>query len=174
MNKRGFFLSKIKEKSGAAPDRNLIRKVMKKLLATLSAILALSASTASASDRIIDFSALPQPIQQFAKANFKDKKVAVVKEDTNFFGAVTEGYDIVFADGTEIDFSSDGTWREVSAKTSSVPNAIIPEQILGYIRDNFNSSPVVQIERKRYGYKLELASKQELKFNKQFVFLGMD
>ena len=174
MNKRGFFLSKLKEKSGAAPDRNLIRQVMKKLLATLSAILALSASTASASDRIIDFSALPQPIQQFAKANFKDKKVAVVKEDTNFFGAVTEGYDIVFADGTEIDFSSDGTWREVSAKTSSVPNAIIPEQILGYIRDNFNSSPVVQIERKRYGYKLELASKQELKFNKQFVFLGMD
>ena len=63
---------------------------------------------------------------------------------------------------------------EVSAKTSSVPNAIIPEQILGYIRDNFNSSPVVQIERKRYGYKLELASKQELKFNKQFVFLGLD
>ena len=139
---------------------------MKKILATLSAILALSASTASASDRIIDFSALPQPVQQFAKANFKDKKVAVVKEDTSFFGTVT--------DGTEIEFAHDGTWKEVSAKTSSVPNSIVPEQILGYIKDNFNSSPVIQIERKRYGYKVELASKQELKFNKQFVFLGLD
>ena len=143
-------------------------------MATLSAILALSASTASASDRIIDFSALPQPVQQFAKANFKDKKVAVVKEDTSFFGTVTDGYDIVFADGTEIEFAHDGTWKEVSAKTSSVPNSIVPEQILGYIKDNFNSSPVIQIERKRYGYKVELASKQELKFNKQFVFLGLD
>lgn len=147
---------------------------MKKILATLSAILALSASTASASDRIIDFSALPQPVQQFAKANFKDKKVAVVKEDTSFFGTVTDGYDIVFADGTKIEFAHDGTWKEVSAKTSSVPNSIVPEQILGYIKDNFNSSPVIQIERKRYGYKVELASKQELKFNKQFVFLGLD
>ena len=147
---------------------------MKKILATLSAILALSASTASASDRIIDFSALPQPVQQFAKANFKDKKVAVVKEDTSFFGTVTDGYDIVFADGTEIEFAHDGTWKEVSAKTSSVPNSIVPEQILGYIKDNFNSSPVIQIERKRYGYKVELASKQELKFNKQCVFLGLD
>lgn len=147
---------------------------MKKLLAAIPAVLALSASAVLASDKIIDFSALPQPIQQFAKANFKDKKVAVVKEDTSFFGAVTDGYDIVFADGTEAEFSSDGTWKEVSAKTSSVPNSIVPEQILGYIRDNFKSSPVIQIERKRYGYKVELASKQELKFNKQFVFLGLD
>ena len=147
---------------------------MKKLSAILFALLTLSVATASASDKIIDFSALPQPAQQFVNANFKDKKVAAVKVDTSFFGAVTDGYDVVFSDGAEIEFASDGTWKEVSAKTSFVPNSVVPDQILAYIKQHFNSSPVVQIEKKHYGYKVELASKQELKFNKQFIFFGLD
>ena len=141
---------------------------MKKLLSIITVSLIFSAITGYADDKFIDFSALPQTAQQFASANFKDKKVAVVKQDRSFLGAITDGY------GTEIEFDSDGVWKEISAKTSAVPNPIIPEAILNYIRDNFKSSPVIQIEKKEYGYKIELATKQELKFSKQFVFLGLD
>ncbi len=147
---------------------------MKKLISIITVSLIFSAITGYADDKFVDFSALPQTAQQFASANFKDKKVAVVKQDRSFLGAITDGYDIVYTDGTEIEFDSDGVWKEVSAKTSAVPNSIIPEAILNYIRDNFKSSPVIQIEKKEYGYKIELATKQELKFSKQFVFLGLD
>ena len=143
---------------------------MKKLISIITVSLIFSAITGYADDKFVDFSALPQTAQQFASANFKDKKVAVVKQDRSFLGAITDGYDI----GTEIEFDSDGVWKEVSAKTSAVPNSIIPEAILNYIRDNFKSSPVIQIEKKEYGYKIELATKQDLKFSKQFVFLGLD
>ena len=118
---------------------------MKKLISIITVSLIFSAITGYADDKFVDFSALPQTAQQFASANFKDKKVAVVKQDRSFLGAITDGYDIIYTDGTEIEFDSDGVWKEVSAKTSAVPNSIIPEAILNYIRDNFKSSPFIQI-----------------------------
>ena len=120
---------------------------------------------------------IPEIYSICGKSRFEIKNIIIVGGSRIGFKAASlleQHYNVKLADGTEIEFDSDGVWKEISAKTSAVPNPIIPEAILNYIRDNFKSSPVIQIEKKEYGYKIELATKQELKFSKQFVFLGLD
>ena len=94
--------------------------------------------------------------------------------DPQNFGAITDGYKVVFTDGTQIEFDSDGNWEEISAKTSSVPADLVPEKITKYIKDNFGGANVVELKKDKKGYKVELSTKQELEFNHNYIFIGLD
>ena len=112
--------------------------------------------------------------QQFANANFAGKQMASAQMDTTLFGAIVEDYKVVYTDGTEIEFNDSGNWTKIKAKTSSIPADLVPEKIRQYVKANFKNSPIVVLERKSSGYKVELASKQELKFDPNFIFVGLD
>lgn len=145
---------------------------MKKILVAF-AIFA-SAVAANAEDKVITFGELPQSAQEFSNATFKGKKIASAQKETMLFGSITEGYKVVFTDGTKIEFDSDGNWKEVSAKTSVVPSELIPDRITKYIAENFKGSPVIGLEKESYGYKVKLATDSELKFNQNYIFIGLD
>ncbi len=145
---------------------------MKKILIAF-AIFA-SAVAANAEDKVITFGELPQSAQEFSNATFKGKKIASAQRETILFGSITDGYKVVFTDGTKIEFDSDGNWTEVSAKTSVVPAELVPDRITKYVAENFKGSPVIELKKKPYGYKIKLATNSELKFNQNYIFIGLD
>lgn len=131
-------------------------------------------SITNAEDKVVTFTQIPQSAQEFTNANFKGKKIASAQMETSLFGAITDGYKVVFTDGTQIEFDSDGNWEEISAKTSSVPADLVPEKITKYIKDNFGGANVVELKKDKKGYKVELSTKQELEFNHNYIFIGLD
>ena len=145
---------------------------MKKLASIAMVLLALL--SAEARDRVVAITSLPQSAQEFANANFKNKQLASAQIETSFLGIITDGYKIVYTDGTEIEFDSKGNWEKISAATTSVPADLIPEKITQYVKEHFKGLPIVEIDKKSYGFEVKLTSRQELKFNANYVFIGLD
>ena len=121
--------------------------------------------------QVVDFTMLPQTAQTFVKTNFADKQVAIVYYDRDIFD---KDYELYFNDGSKIKFQSNGEWEEIEDKMNGVPMAVLPAGISQYVTARHPNMPVVKIERKRYGFKVELASEIEMKFNKGGQFFRYD
>ena len=73
-------------------------------------------------------------------------------------------YEVDLVSGADIDFMSDGQWKEVkAARGTAVPSEIIPSAIVKYVDTNFKGQTIVEISRKRGGYEVELSNGSELK-----------
>ena len=59
-------------------------------------------------------------------------------------------------------------------KQKGVPASFIPKGIADYVKANYATTPVIKVDKERYGYDVELANDLELKFNEQFQLVGMD
>lgn len=122
-------------------------------------------------DKPIQFSELPQTAQQFVKQNFADKKVALAKMESDFFG---KNYDVIFVNGDKVEFDRSGNWEKIKCKYSQVPTSLIPNQILVYVRDNYPDSKIIELEKERNTYEAKLSNSWELKFNKNFELIDLD
>lgn len=73
-------------------------------------------------------------------------------------------YEVDFISGAEVEFRTDGEWKEVkAAKGNAVPAAIVPAAITKFVNTNFSGQSIVEISRKRGGYEIELSNGTELK-----------
>lgn len=131
---------------------------MKKLLILMLAVFTASAVYAG---KPINQSELPAAARTFITKYFSNDGVRKVEQDNGRHG--TE-YEVDFTSGAEVDFKSDGDWKEVkAARGNSVPAAIVPAAIAKYVADNFAGLSIVEIARKRGGYEVELSNGTELK-----------
>ena len=145
---------------------------MKKILVIILAVFSLGVVNAKAdSDRVITKEALPAKAQQFINANFANSKISYVKEERDFF---ERSYEIVFADGSKVEFGRNGEWVDVDCRYTSVPRAIVPEAIKEYVKRNFPDVQIVEIERKRGNHEVKLSNKLELVFDKKLKIKGID
>ncbi len=146
---------------------------MKKLIALTVLFLSLGIFLAHADDdRPIAVNQLPQKAQQFIKTHFGNEKVSYAKvEDDAFWD---KHYEVVFTSGAKIEFYKNGEWEQVDCKYTTVPKAIIPAQIAQYVSANFADVTIVQIDRSRRRYEVELSNKLELIFDKKFRPIGID
>lgn len=144
---------------------------MKRLLAlVLMAIMTVGAIVAR--DKVYyNDSCLPQSAKTILSRNFKSK-VHHVKVDKKTFGG--DEYEVVLQNGTEIDFDSDGNWKEIDCGKSGVPSSLVLKPIATYVKKNFNNSPIVKIEVDRNHYEVELLNGAELKFDRSGRFLKVD
>ena len=144
---------------------------MKKILIVL-AVFSLGLVTAKAdNDRVITKDALPAKAQQFVNAHFASVKISYIKEDRDFFD---HNYELVFADGSKIEFGRKGEWVEVDCRYNSVPQAIVPDAIKAYVKSNFPDVKILEIERKRGNHEVKLSNKLELIFDKNMKIKGID
>ena len=135
---------------------------MKRFLSLTLALLVLTTlSLRAGSDRVIQTKQLPKAAQLFLAKHFAGRTVSLAKEDRDFSGTT---YDVLLADGTEIEFSSRGEWKEVDGKRTAI-NAL---------RAQHAGESIVQIERKRRGYKVELSSGLEVQFDSRYQIVGYD
>lgn len=144
---------------------------MKKLVLLIMIVFA-AVSAASARDNYYrDASVLPVAAQTQLKKAFK-ARVNLVKVDKSL-GRVNE-YEVVLADGTEIEFDRAGNWKSVEVgKGAEVPSAIVPEAIRKYVKKTQNQK-IVGIEKDRRHYEVELANGVEMIFDLSGNFVRYD
>lgn len=124
------------------------------------------------SDKPVTAEQLPEPVKAFIQQHFPEQNISFAKKDLEGFGYQ---YDVVLADGTQIDFDTDNVWDKIECTLANpVPTALIPEPIVAHIKSSFPDAMILKIDKERYGYEVELANGLELKFNKQGVLTEMD
>lgn len=144
---------------------------MRKLF-LIVAVSFLSLGVVSAnSNRPISVDNLPQRAQQFIKKYFSQVSVTYATEDRDI---LSKEYEVMFAEGTKVDFSSNGEWKSVECKGVAVPAGVVPQQINEYVKQNYSNAKVVKIDRDRNDYEVSLSNRLELTFNKSFRLVEID
>ncbi len=122
-------------------------------------------------DRVITKEQLPESARSFMNEHFADNKISFVKEDRDF---LSKNYEVVFADGTRLEFTRAGEWKEVDCRNSQVPAAILPDQIEKYVADNYAGEKILQIDRDNNDYEVRISNQLELTFDKNFNIIDID
>ena len=101
---------------------------------------------------------LPSVAQSFLKSYFPDveaKNIVEMKEDEMVL------YQVYLENGFEIVFNSEGYWQQVVAGNDmTVPNGIIPEQILQTLTNQYHGYGVVSINTEGQNYHVVLSNNQ--------------
>ena len=148
-----------------------MKRILSLTLALVALVSLVTLSLHAGSDRVIQSKQLPKAAQLFLAKHFAGRAVSFAKEDRDFSGTT---YDVRLADGTEVEFTSAGEWKEVDGKHTALPLTFIPAQIVQTIQSQHAGDAIVHIERKRRGYQVELASGLEVLFNTRFQLVGYD
>lgn len=144
---------------------------MKKFFAALSLMMLTLLSVQAGTDGSILFNQLPEKAQLTVKQQFKDKKVAIVKKETDW---LSKSYDVIFTTGEKVEFDKSGNWTEVDCKPNVVPEYFVPAPIKTFVKTNYPGANVLKIEKVRNGYEVELSSDMEITFNKKFQVVDID
>lgn len=150
-----------------------IFKTMKKLFfATLFAVSALSIAKADNDERPITIDKLPAPAQQFLQANFANLTFAYAIEEMGFFGSE---YEVYYTDRTEVEFNSNGEWKKIERAYEALPDQVIPQQILTFVKQHQPTAFIKSIDRDSRDIEVELNSGIELKFDiNTLTLIGYD
>ena len=148
-----------------------MKRILSLTLALVALVSLVSLGLYAANDRVIQSKQLPKAAQLFLAKHFAGRAVSFAKEDRDFSGTT---YDVRLADGTELEFTSAGEWKEVDGNHTALPLTFIPAQLVKTIQSQHAGDAIVHIERKRRGYQVELASGLELLFDVRFQLIGYD
>ena len=124
-------------------------------------------------EKMIDQRKLPSAAHEFLSQYYPDNRVAIVKKELDEL-CVT--YEVVFVDGTKVEFRGNGEWKKIScSRGQQVHETIIPQRIKDYAGQNFPGMSVTEIEHKHRVYEVELDKSVELSFDDQrFVLVDYD
>ena len=113
----------------------------------------------------------PIPVQAtaFIDQYFPESSVVLVEIEVE---EGTKEYSVWLNDGTRIEFDMQGNWKRVGRKKTGVPATLIPNAIMLYVKAHYPNDVITKFSKKDYGYKLELSDDMDLRFNKQFMFIG--
>ncbi len=138
----------------------------------LTGIFALVLLMTSCSDRPVAPAQLPGTITAFIQQNFPNQAITFAQKDLEITGWQ---YDVVLADGTQIEFDTDQMWDKIQCPmTNPVPAVLIPAPIMSYLQGNFPGVMIQKIDKDSFGYEVELANGLELKFNQAGALMEMD
>lgn len=103
---------------------------MKRLLFILCFIFTLSAA---AQKKKIQPSQLPEKAIVFIESNFTS---VALRQCMQFTEGDNIRYKAVLADDTEIDFNTNGDWKEIDGKVHSIQPTFLGQAIIGYLKKN--------------------------------------
>ena len=121
-------------------------------------------------ERVVPPDQLPKAAKTFLGEYFS-VPVSYVKKDVSMFD--TE-YEVRLTNGIEIEFNRKGDWKKVDCKFQAVPSELIPDVIAQHIESAHPGEMIVKIDRKNYGYEIELSTDLEIMFDEAGQFLGYD
>lgn len=129
------------------------------------------ATVGCADDKPIAFEQTPVAAQQFIKTYFPKAKVLYAKVDQDVFDRT---YDVMMADGSQVEFNKSGEWTEVDCLNVPVPAAIVPQQIKTWVAAQYEGQQIVSISRDKRGYDVKLSNRFEVEFDLNFQVIDMD
>lgn len=149
-----------------------MKNVFKKMFVTMALALAFSGAAYADKDTPITLKQLPTRAQILLRSNFKGKKVSFSKKDSDLFG---RSYDVIFTNGDKVEFDRDGNWKSISCRRGRrVPAGLVPSSILRHVRNRYRSVYIVDIDREKNKYEVELSNGMELTFNKHGKLIEVD
>ena len=137
------------------------------LLVTFS----LATIAVTAQEQIINSNDLPSGATTFLSTHFKDNPIKQVVKDTDK-KKVT--FEVTLNDGTELEFSQKGNWKEVDGKNKAIPTAFIPKAIADYINTNYPKEKITHIDKGNRDYDVDLTNGLDLEFDLNGKFLRID
>ena len=145
----------------------------KNIILSAALMVAMTLTACHKAEKVaIEFSELPAAAQTFVQTHFADKQISIVYHDQE---VADKGYEVIFTDGANVDFTRQGEWDEVEDRDADgVPTAIIPAAINGYVAAKHAGQYVVQIGKDGKNYEVELNSTIEMVFDKNGNFLRYD
>lgn len=145
---------------------------MKKLFAQI-ALMVMFIGPACARDSITrDSNVLPAEAKSILKTYYPKTQVNHIKIDSKTFGG--NEYDVILADGTELDFDNDGKLKEIDCGMNAVPDGLVLKPIREYIAKNFNGQKISSLEIKSRKYDVELMNGVDLEFDRAGNFIRID
>lgn len=148
---------------------------MKNLFLLTIAVLALAFTVSSCSsddnqlyETVIQASELPTPAKNFIDNNFPNINSTRVEKDVR---SVDEYYEVYLTGGIHIDFNQAGEWTEVDGNNQAIPTGFINPNIVTYVTTNYSETAIESIDKKAYGFDVELLNNIELRFNSEGNFL---
>jgi hypothetical protein len=134
---------------------------MRKKLFILFAALVPATAAMADEDRPVSLEQLPAAAQKFIATHFSDSKVMLATMDRDFFTT----WDVIFDDGTQVEFDSRGEWKEIDCRKGFVPEAVVPAKIASYLRENHPQAHVRSMERDGRYTEVNLDNHIELTFD---------
>ncbi len=149
-----------------------IMKMKKTILALLLAGASASAFALPFDKYSLNRDDLPEEAREFLTTHFPKGKVSMIKVDKHLLKKTD--YDVKLVNGTKIEFNNAGKWTSVDCKTREVPEALVIRPIRKYIERNFPDTKIVKIEKKTFGFELELSDGIEVKFDHLGTFKSVE
>ncbi len=149
----------------------IMKTMIKRTFVVLACALTFQACAFADNDKPITIEQLPTVAQQTIKTHFADGKIALVKVESEI---MDKTYDVIFTDGTKVEFDRKGTWKEVERRDKAVPASLVPQQIANYVKANYSGQSVRKIEKDRKEYDVTLSNGVEITFNKNFKVIDID
>lgn len=141
-----------------------MRRSILLLAALLVAIVGLRAAE-------ITLTQLPQRAQNFIHEYFAKDQIKRIDEHHHRHG---KRYNVLFTDGSKINFDATGQWTKIKLRNDSIPVEIIPEYITTYVWDEYPNELIMSIETEGEGHEVELSSGTELTFNPKKGIVKID
>ena len=155
--------------SGRKPKTILTHyHVMKKIITSLFALCAMTL-IAWAAD--VSLRQLPQPAQEFIGKYFAKDQIKKIRTHHHRSG---ESYNVLFTDGSKVNFDSKGQWTKIKLRNDSIPVDIIPEYITTYVWDAYPDVMILSIEQEGTAHEVELSDGTELTFDPKGNVIKVD
>ena len=131
---------------------------MKKFLATLLALLMLTASANAANrKRTIDPADLPKTAIELIQRHWPSCEI-----EQAFVS--NKEYEALLTDGTMIQFDLKGVWKEMKC-TDGLPVTLVPVFITRYVVDRYPRILIIDVEKMKGGYEATLSNGLEIQFD---------
>ena len=145
---------------------------MKKIFSILALAIAtlVGLQSCEKEDVMIPVAELPSEVISFLDTHFSGIEVRSVIKD---YDNSTYEFEVYLSNGTRIELSRRGEWRNVENHLAGVPNSVIPNKILTYVAENYPDQMIIGIERDRQ-IDVELKGGVELVFSLNEDFVRFD
>ena len=113
---------------------------------------------------------LPEEVISFLDTHFSGIEIRSVIKD---YDNSTYEFEVYLSNGTRIELSRRGEWRNVENHLAGVPHSVVPNKILTYVAENYPDQMIIGIERDRQ-IDVELKGGVELVFSLNEDFVKFD
>lgn len=144
---------------------------MKKMMLILACVFSFAACIKADNYQPVTRTQLPQKAQTFLSTHFADAKTSLLRRELD---VMELNYDVIFTDGSKVEFDHRGYWTEVDCVNHPLPEGIVPAGITNYINAHYPGAKVVKIERDHREYEVKLNNRVELTFNKKLQLIDID
>lgn len=145
---------------------------MKKFLSMLAIVAAMFAAVGcEKNDEVVLAENLPREVIAFVQTHFPGVEILNVIKD--YSGRKAYDFEIRLDDGTRLEISKGGEWKDVENYKKGVPSSIIPAEIRAYVTDNHPEAMIISIDRER-GFEVGLNVGVDIYFDQRGNFSRYD